>query len=1014
MVTRPVAEGALAQAAVEIIAELEQFEPDLRRKLIDAVQRAANDAEKEFRKGGTKGGKSFADAAEKAASKSTFSALTQSIERLQATAVRAGDAQADAAGKVRIAEQQLQETRDRGNVKVSQILAAEERLAAARRRAGQADDAAAAAAAALAGARARLAAAGEQAGRAAGDGIGDGIRNGARRGAEDGGDEAGNIFSRAFSRAAERALGAGLLRGFAVAAAGLVTAVSPISTVLGGAAASAVALAAALGQASGAAISLGGVLGALALAGGAVAAGSQGVSDALKAQTKALEELRTEGKVSAATQEKLNDALKLLSPNAAAAVKQIGALTPAWQAVRRVVQDNLFTNAQQNIAALGRTFLPLLRSELGSAAQKLAETGTALTKFVTSGRGSAQIARIMDSLNRSLGILLPIVTTLAPAFLNIFEASLPFAEQLSTVLASLATSFAGFLNEAVSSGDFATFMEGAMTAAGNLFQLLGNIGSIIGTVFSAGAASGGDLLSLLRDLTGSLANFLKSAQGQELLTNFFGLIADSAHVLEDVFNTLSPLLGGIGALFQALQGPIKELGAALAPVIAALAGTLGQTLNQLAPILAQLLTALTPVVAILGQALVDALGQLLPVVLQIIQAFADFAPTLAPIAALLATALLDTLAQLLPVFVQLIPIVLQFVQAFAAGLMPVLFAILPVLPQLAAALVQILTAFIALLPALLPLIPPLAELSLAFAQLIIAVLPIIVAFAQVAATTLTILAPALSTIIGFIIPVIESFTGLIDMLTRVVSAVSGFVASVLERFAALRSGGVGQVQAMVLAIIGTIAPFVSQVVGFFSSLVSRAQAVLSGWIGQARSVAGQVASGIISAIRTGLVGLAAVFVGPFNQARSAVAGALESIIGVVSGAVDRISGLVSKITGALSRIPIPGGGGINIPFFAQGGLVDRPTLLGAGEDGPEVIIPLTKPRRRDELLERYFGGGAGGGTAVATRPARTTTVNVPINAGTVVDHATLARMVGEEFDKRFGPSIGIYTSGGSL
>ena len=45
-------------------------------------------------------------------------------------------------------------------------------------------------------------------------------------------------------------------------------------------------------------------------------------------------------------------------------------------------------------------------------------------------------------------------------------------------------------------------------------------------------------------------------------------------------------------------------------------------------------------------------------------------------------------------------------------------------------------------------------------------------------------------------------------------------------------------------------------------------------------------------------------------------------------------------------------GGINIPGFADGGIVTRPTLAMVGEKGPEAIIPLSKM------------GGMGGGVTV--------------------------------------------------
>lgn len=160
MVTRPVAEGALATAAVEIIAELERFEPDLRAKLIAAAQRVGRDVEKEFDRQGARAGKSFSDAAGKVSSSSSaFDDVAASTERLSKAAKKAGDdlsksmkqpltdvqrleaavrkaadAQADSAGRIRIAEQQLAEIRADSNAKLSSVIAAEERLATARRK----------------------------------------------------------------------------------------------------------------------------------------------------------------------------------------------------------------------------------------------------------------------------------------------------------------------------------------------------------------------------------------------------------------------------------------------------------------------------------------------------------------------------------------------------------------------------------------------------------------------------------------------------------------------------------------------------------------------------------------------------------------------------------------------------------------------------------------------------------------------------------------------------------------
>jgi SLT domain-containing protein len=74
---------------------------------------------------------------------------------------------------------------------------------------------------------------------------------------------------------------------------------------------------------------------------------------------------------------------------------------------------------------------------------------------------------------------------------------------------------------------------------------------------------------------------------------------------------------------------------------------------------------------------------------------------------------------------------------------------------------------------------------------------------------------------------------------------------------------------------------------------------------------------------------------------------------------DIVSKVASGIGGAVKWVGGLFGGGkdkdVNIPAFAQGGIVKQPQLALVGEDGPEAIIPLTKPKRAREILNQAGG-----------------------------------------------------------
>jgi phage-related protein len=927
-----VAEGALATAAVEIVAELERFEPELREKLLAATRRVARDTQREFDKAGARSGKAFADAAAKTAgANAAFQDLSRGAERFEQTAGRAArsaaksfqlpqtevqkleqvvnrasDSQAEAIGRVRVAQQRLNELRADSRSKVSDVIAAEERLATAQRQSTRANQSLLQATESLLSARERLfAQSGERAGEAAGDGFGGGFRRAAARAADSGGYDAGGFFGRAFERAASRAVGTGLLRVFAAGIGSLAVAASPLSTVLSGGAAAVLALAGALAQASGAALSLGGVLGSLGLAAAALKVGTSGLGDAWKAQAAALEELRTEGEVSAATQEKLAAALKNLSPAAAATVRQLATMAPAWERVRRAVQQNLFEGVARSLQRLGATYLPILNTQLAAAARTLSRTGNGLAAFLTQGARAQQVSGIFTGLNRILATLLQPLQSITGGFLDLFTASLPFAQQLANVLSNIGTSFGEWLGRVADSEDFTRFMEQAMQTAGNLFQLLGNIGSIIGSVFGAGSDAGANLLVILRDLTGSFAQFLKSAEGQQALADFFGTIGEAGRVLVGIFTTLQPLLTGIGNLFAGLQGPLQQLGQALQPVIAAIAETLGTALSQLAPILGSLVTALAPVVTVIGSGLNSVLAALLPVVLSITSAFAQMVPVLAPLAQLLVTALVGAIQQIAPLFLQLVPILLQFNQAIAVGLQPVLAAIVPVFGQLVGAVVQVLAAAIQLLPALLPLIPPLAELALAGTQTALAFAPILLAFAELATVVLGQAAPALAKLVEFIIPVIDAFTEIATATTRVVSAIAQFVGRAIGLFTQFRRSGQSEFQAWRTVIIALVSGAATQIISFLGRMVSGAVAVLRGWIGQAASAVSGVVSAITGAITSGLSGLGSRLAQYGRDAVNGFVGGLQSALGRVRDVAGQIAGAVTGPVAKLLKIGSP-------------------------------------------------------------------------------------------------------------
>lgn len=87
--------------------------------------------------------------------------------------------------------------------------------------------------------------------------------------------------------------------------------------------------------------------------------------------------------------------------------------------------------------------------------------------------------------------------------------------------------------------------------------------------------------------------------------------------------------------------------------------------------------------------------------------------------------------------------------------------------------------------------------------------------------------------------------------------------------------------------------------------------------------------------------------------------AIKRAIGDIVGAIGKIAGIGKDIGHGIGHIPVIGGALKHIPliggFFAEGGVVTKPTLAMVGEAGPELVLPLNKPARMADLLGLVAG-----------------------------------------------------------
>ena len=247
----------------------------------------------------------------------------------------------------------------------------------------------------------------------------------------------------------------------------------------------------------------------------------------------------------------------------------------------------------------------------------------------------------------------------------------------------------------------------------------------------------------------------------------------------------------------------------------------------------------------------------------------------------------------------------------------------------------------------------------------------------IAATAFEPLADLIGNALTAAMPVVSEFSESVSEGFRavqdVVSEVTGFFASelgpVFEDVGKLVGGAAKEIGKSITQTF----PQVKNLGKFFRDLGGAAKSV---WP-QVKSVVHAACTGVRNAIK-GISDVVGGVKSTFDEVYNAIKKPIEDAQGVVEGVVRTIKGLFPLNLGNIFNIKLPrfsitdpgsfpwglGGKGSmpkwDISWYAMGGFVDQATLIGAGERGPEMILPETgalMDRFSAKVAEKVGGSG---------------------------------------------------------
>jgi phage-related protein len=297
----------------------------------------------------------------------------------------------------------------------------------------------------------------------------------------------------------------------------------------------------------------------------------QGLGDAIKA-------------VNDGDPEKIAAAMKKLAPAARSVVKEITGLNGVFDKFRKSIQQSFFAPLVGDITRSVRTILPAIQKSIDQVATAFGRAASNLLEFLREPKTIAifnqlfsATAGIVDKLG--VGIL-----DLIQGFTTLFKAGLPFVQRFVNMIAQLATKFSIFIDKAVQSGAFNKFVEDAIDTTKELFSLVGAIGNLFDALFSNADDEGRDFIATLTEMVNQLADFLRTAEGQEALQNLVDtakqvglaliLLGKIIQLLFKEINFIKHSIEGVVIGFKALVSGVKTAVSAIGDFIGATVATI--------------------------------------------------------------------------------------------------------------------------------------------------------------------------------------------------------------------------------------------------------------------------------------------------------------------------------------------------------------------------------------------------------------------------------------------------------
>jgi phage-related protein len=297
------------------------------------------------------------------------------------------------------------------------------------------------------------------------------------------------------------------------------------------------------------------------------------------------------------------EALAKLAPSARETVQEINRLKPAFDALRKSVQQEFFKNFATDLRNISERFLPVLQRTLPRIAAAFNAMGRSITAALDRPEAADDINVALNNTAKFLENARNAVGHLVTAFLPLILVGSTYLPDIGRAIDGAADRFRVWSLRVSSDGSLRKWIDDAKREFGFLRDVIGNFGEVFTAIFTGlSQGAGKDFLQSLADSTQQLADFLNQAESQETLKALGKAFETIATVVREVFlealKQIFPILKELAPVAEEIARTVGDLLVnalkIAGPIIKEVAGFLNENkeaIGNLAPLVIALFVA---------------------------------------------------------------------------------------------------------------------------------------------------------------------------------------------------------------------------------------------------------------------------------------------------------------------------------------------------------------------------------------------------------------------------------------